>query len=503
MQKYIISRLIRSIFSIIAVVGIVFVLVYSLVPRDNIIVNDPTYVKAGNADQKTEYKYTKFEQLGYLEFVSYAEYLAENSLSDTAENIEGFKSYYTELGYTIENLRFTYSADTIYNAETGQDDPILIPLAYKDVSPLALMVDFFANMIHIDNPYVITDASNDTLDSTRGIYIGNDWSGNVALMCNGCENKYLIYFTNVFPFVHQNIITFDLGTAYPTYAGNDIVTLITGNQGAAIKTTVTYPTGLTTISSVNEYSCTYTNSSSITDFQRRYFLDNYANCSINTDGASMMANSFTIGIIAVILSYLIGFPVGLLMAKNKNKTADKLGMIYIIFIIAVPSLAYILLFKRIGASLGLPVLFPDNGIAGYILPVVSLALPSVAGIMMWIRRYMIDQSSSDYVKFARSKGLSENEIFSKHIMRNAIIPIVHGIPGSIVGALTGAFITEKVYSVGGMGKMLTGALTQFNNPIIIALTLFYTALSVFSLFAGDILMAVVDPRISFSEGGRK
>lgn len=117
---------------------------------------------------------------------------------------------------------------------------------------------------------------------------------------------------------------------------------------------------------------------------------------------------------------------------------------------------------------------------------------------------MIDQMNSDYVKFARSGGLSEGEIFRKHILRNAIIPIVHGIPGSVLGCLTGAIITEKVYAVPGTGKLLTTALNNNDNGMIVALTFFYTVLSVTALILGDVLLAKIDPRISFSEtGGRQ
>ena len=175
-------------------------------------------------------------------------------------------------------------------------------------------------------------------------------------------------------------------------------------------------------------------------------------------------------------------------------------------ILSVPSLVYIYIFQRIGGAFSIPIKFPTYGptaVASYILPIISLALPSVAGLMMWMRRYMIDQSTSDYVKFARSKGLSEGEIFSKHIMRNAIVPIARNIPGSILGALTGAIITERVYAVPGMGKMLTDAINNNNNAMIIGLTLIFTLLSVLSVILGDIMMAMVDPRISYQAGGRK
>jgi len=123
----------------------------------------------------------------------------------------------------------------------------------------------------------------------------------------------------------------------------------------------------------------------------------------------------------------------------------------------------------------------------------------VAGRMMWMRRYMIDQSSMDYVKFARAKGLSENEIFYKHIFRNAIGPIAHGIPGAIIFCISGALITEGVYSIPGMGKILPDSINIYNNTMVIGLTFIFTVLSILSTFLGDWLLTLVDPRISLDE----
>ena len=122
--------------------------------------------------------------------------------------------------------------------------------------------------------------------------------------------------------------------------------------------------------------------------------------------------------------------------------------------------------------------------------------------MRWTRRYMIDQMNSDYVKFARSGGLSEGEIFNKHILKNAIIPIVHGIPASVAAAIVGAIITERVYVVPGAGNLLTEAINKYDNGVIVGVTLFYATLSVLSIILGDILMSLVDPRISFSSKAR-
>ena len=115
---------------------------------------------------------------------------------------------------------------------------------------------------------------------------------------------------------------------------------------------------------------------------------------------------------------------------------------------------------------------------------------------------MNDQMNSDYVKFARSGGLSEGEIFSKHILKNAIIPIVHGIPAAVLGAMTGAIITERVYVVPGVGNMLTKAINQYDNGVIVGMVLFYAVLTVASIIMGDVLMSMIDPRISFTSKAR-
>jgi len=196
------------------------------------------------------------------------------------------------------------------------------------------------------------------------------------------------------------------------------------------------------------------------------------------------------------------------MARRKDKLADKIGNIYIIFIMSVPSLAYIFMVAAFGTRIfGLPYKFANATvpILAYILPTISLAMPSIGSLMKWMRRYMIDQMNSDYVKFARAEGLSEGEIYRKHISRNALIFLIHGLPASILGCLTGAIITERVYSAPGVGNLLTNAINGHDNGIIIACTVFYTFLSILSVILGDLLLAKYDPRISLSSergGGR-
>ena len=118
--------------------------------------------------------------------------------------------------------------------------------------------------------------------------------------------------------------------------------------------------------------------------------------------------------------------------------------------------------------------------------------------MKWMRRYMIDQMNSDYVKFARAEGLSEKEIYRIHISKNAMIYLVHGIPASILGCLTGAIITETRVLRARRRQPADPAINSHDNGVIVACTVFYTSLSIISLILGDLLLAKYDPRISLN-----
>ena len=522
MAKYLLKRILHAILSVIAVVMIVMILIYSLMNRQLIFSSDPVYAKTTNNAKQT-YMLRKWEEYGYLDYVTYSDYLqmltesgeidedtrakvvnfARKAGSDSEEvqvYIDKFNDYYTKKGYTVNRLDAVTTGKKLANG--GQQQYY----AYKDKPLISRLVTYFTSIISVDNVhYVEEDLENRGITFTTHdpVYGGEKFSP--AIMGNGTRYKYLLYCNDKFPWIHQNLVTINLGKSYSVNMGIDVFTTMISSQGSYVNSVITYPTGLTEESADDLHMATYAADSldSSIVFTSRY-TDHYTNVPTVKGGMSKMGYSFSIGICAVVISYLLGVPLGILMARKKDKLVDKLGTIYIIFIIAVPSLAYIFLFKAIGYKMGLPTVFNVDSSSKlmYVLPVVSLSLPSIASLMKWLRRYMIDQMNSDYVKFARSGGLSESEIFSKHILKNAIIPIVHGIPGSILGALTGAIITERVYVVPGAGNLLTQAINKYDNSVIVGVTLYYAILSVTSLILGDILMSMVDPRISFSSKAR-
>lgn len=525
MTKYLINRLIRGLLSVAFVVAIVMILIYSCLDKTLIFQSDPVFSKQ-KSNAKEVYQMERWEQYGYLDYVPYADWLkgllssgeidqetydavikfgdtAEKDSEQVAEYVQKFTEEMERKGYKVERLSGKRMSKKNKYQNGGQ--PRLY--AYKNIPVTTRLLNYFKNLITVDN---INNVQEDI--GERGLtftwydpaYGGEKFSP--AIMGNGTTHKYLLYCTDSFPYIHQNLVTIKLGTSYSVNKGIDVFDTMTKSQGSYVYSMVTYPSGIVEETADDIHSATYVAGSLAngTAIVQRAYVDDYTNVTTVKSAMSKTGFSFVIGIISTVMAYLIGIPLGIVMALRKDKLLDKLGTIYIVFIMAVPSLGYIFMFKAIGGTFGLPTVFDMENPTWlmYLLPIISLALPSVAGLMKWLRRYMIDQMNSDYVKFARSGGLSEGEIFSKHILKNAIIPIVHGIPGSLLGAMTGAIITERVYVVPGAGNLLTKAIGVYDNSVIVGLTLFYSLLSVVSIILGDILMSVMDPRISFSSKAR-
>lgn len=523
MTKYLINRLLRGLVSVAIVVAIVMTLIYSVMNRDLIFAKDSTFSHQNN-NGKITYKYYKWEQYGYLDYVTYGDWMksitdkgeiteeersaaigiARNEADDNekvAEYVAKFKETYESKGYTIVRLNAVMIGPKKV-ADGGQQQLF----AYRNIPLIHRLRTYFSHLITVDNINKVKD-----IEGKRGLtftwhdplYGGKKFSP--AIIGNGTTHKYLLYFDSQFPYLHQNLITISLGTSYSVNTGMDVFTTMNASQGSYVKSTIIYPTGLEERSADDLHTATYSKGSKLaSETNATRFVDDYTKVLTVKGGHSKVGYSFIIGIIASALAYLVGIPVGIVMARKKDKLVDKIGTIYIVFIIAVPSLAYIFLFKAIGGKAGLPTTFDMDSKSKlmFLLPIVSLALPSIANLMKWLRRYMIDQMNSDYVKFARSGGLTENEIFRKHILKNAAIPIVHGVPASIIFALTGAIITERVYVVPGAGNLLTEAINKYDNGVIVGVTLFYATLSVISIILGDVLMSMVDPRISYTTKGR-
>ncbi|MFQ8759206.1 MAG: ABC transporter permease [Intestinimonas sp.] len=233
------------------------------------------------------------------------------------------------------------------------------------------------------------------------------------------------------------------------------------------------------------------------------------NVPVTTILAEKIPVSLKLGIAAMLLAMAVGIPMGILMARSnrtRHKLGDKLGTGFIVFIQAVPAAVYYLFLQLLGSDLfHLPMLVTGSATwMAWILPVVSLSLPNIAYYGMWLRRYMVDETTKDYVRLATAKGVKSSTIMRRHIFRNAFVPMVQYIPTSFLNTVVGSIYIESLYSIPGMGGLLVDVIKRQDNTMVQGIVLLYATVGIIGLILGDLLMTVADPRIKLSkkEGAR-
>ena len=232
---------------------------------------------------------------------------------------------------------------------------------------------------------------------------------------------------------------------------------------------------------------------------------------------SVIKNSFPIsadlGIRAVIFGLIFGIPLGIIAALNRGKKLDYTSMIIAVIGISVPSFVIAgvlqlyavdihkaILLDRLHLPLGKILLTGWDSPAKKILPVIALGFFSVAEVARLMRSKMIEIMDQDYIKLAIAKGVQPINIIFKHALRNAMLPIITVISPSIAAILTGSFVIETMFSIGGLGKYYIGSIIDRDYTMVLGVTVFYSAFLILMMIVMDILYALVDPKIKL-EGG--
>ncbi len=206
--------------------------------------------------------------------------------------------------------------------------------------------------------------------------------------------------------------------------------------------------------------------------------------------------SFVLGMYAFFLAFLIGIPLGIFAASRHNTWWDSVTMGIAISGVALPNFlvgsVLIMVF-----SYYLQILPPAmwDGALYYILPVVTLGIRPAAFIARLTRSTVLDVIRADYIRTARSKGLSQFTVLYKHVLKNSLIPVLTYSGPLLAGILSGSFVIEVLFAVPGIGKHLVQSVTNRDYPLILGLTLLYSALLVLSNLIVDLLYSFFDPRI--------
>ena len=314
MKKYIFMRILRSLVSIFLVTTLTYTIIYTLTPRNLIFKNDPNYNKiAKTKDSKLNYEYTVYDRMGYVEYLDSKALKEKASKEDSSVTVDPteanekiYKKYIANLGNGWKLNRFPESKGFY---------------AVREVPVFERVIGFYGNLIQIDHPNVIKDASNPKLE--RYIRIENDPAIGWSVVGSGTKHKYLLYFNGQFPFVHQNFVSLNLGESYPTYSNTPVLQVITQGQGTTKKSEVNFPTGKKE-SSINIYSRTYKSPSKADaqDIARFGKGDAYTATLSNYENPSMIVSSSIIGLIGIAIAYLIAIPLGSYMARFKNTLFD-------------------------------------------------------------------------------------------------------------------------------------------------------------------------------------
>ena len=217
---------------------------------------------------------------------------------------------------------------------------------------------------------------------------------------------------------------------------------------------------------------------------------------------NVIAEKFTVsmqmGLISLAFALVVGVTLGILQAQHKDKLLDHIGTGYTVFVNAVPHLVSYSLILIIGNQIfGLPAVYRSKDpVVSLILPVICLAMGSVASYMLWMRRYMVDEINKDYIRLATLKGLSDRQVMFRHVMRNAFVPLAQYLPYSILLTVGGSLLVESFFSIPGMGPLLSTAIPRYDLNLVQAIVMLYASLGVIGVFLGDVLMCMIDPRIS-------
>ena len=206
--------------------------------------------------------------------------------------------------------------------------------------------------------------------------------------------------------------------------------------------------------------------------------------------------TLSLGLIALLLSILIGIPLGMLAAAHRGTAVDRGTMGAVVLSDTVPDFVQGILLILFGALvLGI---FPPAGAAtplSYVLPSITLALGGIAGLARWSRATVLDELTKDYVDTARAKGIGEFRAVVKHAGRNALIPIVT-IVGMQVGTLIGgSFVVETVFAWPGVGTLFTNAARLRDFPVVQFGVIVVSTLVVLTTLLVDISYKLLDPRI--------
>ena len=210
--------------------------------------------------------------------------------------------------------------------------------------------------------------------------------------------------------------------------------------------------------------------------------------------------SVRVGALALLVSIVLGLALGIVSAVWKGSLLDSASMVFATIGISVPSFVIAVLLMYFFCSY-LQIL-PSFGLktwVHYILPVSCLSFSPIAYIARQTRSSMLEVMNADYIRTARAKGLREFVVVAKHALKNAVMPVVTYLGPLVAGLLTGSFVTERLFSVPGIGREFVTSISDRDYTIIMGMTIFFGTFVIICNIVVDIAYALIDPRVKLTD----
>lgn len=228
----------------------------------------------------------------------------------------------------------------------------------------------------------------------------------------------------------------------------------------------------------------------------------YPNLTVNSIIKSAFPYSFDLGMRALALSISLGLVLGVTAALNRGKALDFMCVLIAIIGTSMPDFIIgALLQYYFGIKWGLLPVAQYKDITYTILPSIGLGFYTLAMVSRVQRASMIEVYQQDYVKTAKSKGISKFRVIWKHQIRNAIMPVVTVLGPTVAAVLTGTFVIESIFAIPGMGRHYVQSIQNLDYTVILGMTVFYGSFLIVANMIVDLLYGVIDPRIRV--GGKK
>ena len=218
---------------------------------------------------------------------------------------------------------------------------------------------------------------------------------------------------------------------------------------------------------------------------------------LNRPVTTLIATAFPytlkLAVASALFSWIMGIPVGIISAVKKNSLVDHISMGISLFGVSMPVFWVALILQNTFMNV-LPVSGADKWQC-YILPTVVLGWSSAGRIARLTRSNLLEVLRNDYIRTARSKGLSPLMVISRHALKNALIPVITVMAIQLSSLLSGAVITESVFSIPGVGSLAVAAINKRDMPLLQGTVIFTAVLIIAGNLVADILYSVIDPRI--------